>query len=82
MDVYDCVWIPWRQRVGKLPDPAAAAPLSDYRSVRLHAAESAHSKRHTHARKRITHIHAHRPCSNGKLEITQRTDMLRSKTNE
>lgn len=38
------VWIPWRQHVGKLPDPAAAVPLSDYRSEQLHAVELARSK--------------------------------------
>lgn len=51
------VWIPWRQHVGKLPDPAAAVPLSDYRSEQLHAVELARSvaPTHTHAR---THKHA------------------------
>lgn len=36
-------WIPWRQNVGKLPDPAAAVPLSDYRSEQLHVVELARS---------------------------------------
>ncbi len=48
------VWIPWRQHVGKLPDPATAVPLSDYRSEQLHAVELARSKTHTQ-----THTHTH-----------------------
>lgn len=38
------VWVPWRQHVGKLPDPAAEEPPSDYRSERLHAVELARSE--------------------------------------
>lgn len=56
------VWIPWRQRVGKLPDPAAAVPLSDYRSEQLHAEELAHSKTPTHTHTHVQmqrHIHTH-----------------------
>lgn len=52
--------------MGKLPDPAAAVPLSDYRSERLHAVELAHSKTpiHTHTRtfkytNTFTHTHKH-----------------------
>lgn len=65
MNVSDGVWIPWRQRAGKLPDPAAAAPLSDYRSEQLHAVELAHSKKtHAYARTQMQkHIHANRACS-------------------
>lgn len=51
--------------MGKLPDPAAAVPLSDYRSEQLHAEELAHSKTpthtHTHVRTNAeTHPHTHR----------------------
>ena len=47
------VRIPWQRHVEKLPDPAAAELLSDYRSERLHAVELAHSETptHQHARK-------------------------------
>lgn len=48
--------------MGKLPDPAAAVPLSDYRSEQLHAEELAHSKTptHTHTYKcRDTSTHTH-----------------------
>lgn len=48
--------------MGKLPDPAAAVPLSDYRSEQLHAEELAHSKTPTHTHTRTnaeTHPHTH-----------------------
>lgn len=59
------VWIPWRQHVGKLPDPAAAVPLSDYRSEQLHAVELARSKTPT----QDTHTHIHTSMQHiGRLE--------------
>lgn len=77
----DGVWIPWRQRAEKLPDPAAAAPLSDYRSERLHAVELAHSKKtHTH-----TNAETHprqQGMQHSQLEVAQHTNMLRSKMKE
>lgn len=48
--------------MGKLPDPAAAVPLSDYRSEQLHAEELAHSKTPTHTHTHVQmqrHIHTH-----------------------
>lgn len=51
--------------MGKLPDPAAAVPLSDYRSEQLHAEELAHSKTPTHThtykcRDTSTHTQEHK----------------------